>query len=430
MDFEVTAETELADNPEVQQKNGLLYVMPQSLSSSVNKTFIRQYAQRTQYGPGDTIVFDMNTGSRYIDPENCALMFTVSTTDGLPKVVDTTYTPFTDELGALSLINEIRVHAKSGVELERVQEVNQYAYLRAKLRENSDYWEKYASLWGGGRLKGVVADVPVNSQIGNTSTPTRILMPMKLLSGLFDPTVKGMKMPPGLLSGARIEISLENFGRAFDAAFNAQAGTSYVVNDPIITCMAHELTDSSQRVLNEESVENGLEYTYTRVFTAAEASASDTINIQVKKAVSQGLRAFAAPIPTATLNAQGPDSFISNINGYSNWQYRIGSNFYPQQRVDSTVEGYYTTLNIYNKNDTDGWFSNDLSYDEYLEDFSIMGAGFETDSRLNLTGVPINNSATLELQTNVTAAEEYKWFVFLEYVAVARSFLTNVDVKI
>lgn len=425
MDYEVKAESKLAGNDEVQAKNGLLYVMPQSLSSSLNKTFIRQQAQRSSYSPGETMVFDLNTGSRYIDPAKCMLMMDVST-DGIAQVTDTNYTPYNDELGAIALIEELHIHAKSGVELDRIQECNQYVHSKCKLKEGRLFWRQYASMWGGGTLDDG-GGVPILGQ--NGSTANRVAIPMHLISGLFNPTVKGMKCPPGLLSGARVEITLEEFGRAFSAAAGTGNATTYTITNPIIVMMSHELTDNSQAVLNDESVDNGLEYTYTRVFTAVEPSTSNTLNIQVKKAVSMGMRAFATSVETANLTDQAQLSFSDGLV-YSRYQYRVGSNFYPQQRIDTQTEGFYTTLDIYNKNETGGWFPSTMSYDNYLGN-TIMGASFETDSGLNLTGVPINNSATLALEATVVAGgTSYTHFVFLEYVAVARSFLTNVEVKI
>jgi len=441
MDPEVKTESTLAENPEIQSKNGLLYVMPQSLSSSTNKTFIRQQSQRQSYNQGDTMVFDMNTGDRYIDPENCMLMFDVRL-DGDVQT-NTKYTPFKSDVGALALMEEIHIHAKSGVELDRIDQVNQYAYTRAKLRENGDYWDKWATIWGGGF--GPDGIVKKHGRCGLNKQ--RIVIPMKILSGLFDPTVKGMKMPPGLLSGARIEITLEgNFGRCFGAAVDTQGGTRYFIDNPVIVCMAHELSDNSQRVLNEESVENGLEYTYTRVFTTVEPTTQSAINIQIKKAVSRGIRAFAVPVATAKVNDQVERFSFNGLAPYSKYQWRVGSQFYPQQKIDTISEGYWTTLNAYNKSPLSSWFSSSMSFDEYSTAVDtangnlngpnyIMGAGFETDSRLNLTGVPINNSATLTLEaTMVTGlgadSLNINWYVFLEYSAVARSFLTNVEVKI
>ena len=116
--------------------------------------------------------------------------------------------------------------------------------------------------WGADISTGVA---PKNAQCG--SVGTRVAIPLKVISGLFEPTVKGMKMPPGLISGARVEITLEKFARAFGPLVKpsgdttSTSATTYSVNNPIIICLAHELSDNSQMVLNEESVENGLEYT-------------------------------------------------------------------------------------------------------------------------------------------------------------------------
>ena len=422
------SQTQLAANPEIQAKNGLLYVLPQALASTVNKTYIRQAAQRSSYDEGDTIVFDLNTGSRYIDPENSYLMFDVFT-DGGPLTKDTNYTAFNKDVGALALLNEFHCHAKSGVELDRIQQVNQYAYSRAQQRENQDYWSRFASIFGGGTRPD--GGVPILGQC--SADPHRVAIPMKIISGLFDPVVKGMKMPPGLVSGARIEITLESFGRAFSANQGSDDSKTYTVTNPIIVMMSHELGDNSQRVLNEESTESGLEYTYPRVFTTLEPSSSNTVNIQIKKAVAQANRVFAVPILSSGATSQAADSFNSSLV-YTRYQYRVGSLFYPQQRIDTRVEGFMTTLNSYGKLTNMGWYSPHLTYDQYVDSENgrtILGVGLMKDDKINISGVPINNSATLELQATVAAGGvQRNWYVFMEYTACAKSFLTNVEVKI
>ena len=439
MDFEVKSEVKMAENPEIQSKNGLLYVMPQTLSSTVNKTFIRQQAQRQSYSEGDTMVFDINSGSRYIEPESCMLMFDV-TTDGVPLVTNSNYTPFKDDVGGLALIEEVHIHAKSGIELDRIQECNQYQYTKHKILSNSDWWDKWAPMWGGGSTErqtpaAGAPTVPRQSQCGNT-TARRIIIPMSLISGLFEPTVKGMKMPAGLISGARIEITLEEFGRAFGPAEGTGNATTYTVTNPIIVMQAHELGDSSQEVLNEISVDNGLEYSYTRVFTTVEPTSATSLNIQIKKAVSQGLRAFNVPILSTDISDQKSQESFKGTEPFTRYQFRIGSQFYPQQRIDTESEGYWTTMACYNKSPMANWFSPALSFDNYVGNNTltptiILGSSFESDQRLNLSGQPINNSATLTLEaTMVPGGGTYHQYLFLEYVAVARSFLTNVEVKI
>lgn len=428
-DFETKVETQIADNPEIQAKNGLLYVMPQSLSSTVNRTFIRQQSQRQTYLPGQTMVFDMNTGSRYIDPDNSFLYFDIFTDSATDKTLNVNYSPLKESVGALALIEEVHIHAKSGIELDRIQECNQYSYTKNLLKNGKDHYNDWARVWGGGDW--IAGHAPLNGQIGG-ATRTRVCLPMKLISGLFEPVIKGMKMPPGLLSGARIEITLESFGRAFSADVGASVATTYTVENPVIICMAHEMTDNTQATLNEVSVENGLEYTYCRCFTAVEPSTSNNINIQIKKAVSQGLRAFAVPVKSADYEARNADSFWSDLP-FTNYQWRVGSLFYPQQRVDSHIEGYITTTSIYDKGRVSGWNPPAISYDDYagVAPNFIQAAGFEQDSTINLAGCPINNSQNLTLESSVnTGGDEYRWQLFLEYIAVARSYLTNVEVKI
>ena len=459
MDFEVSTEGKLAANAEVQSKQGLLYVMPSSLSSSTNSTFIRQQSQRQTYLPGQTIVFDMNTGSRYIDPANSALQFDfdVSGTDDVDG--ETQFRTFSNNAGAVALIQELRIHSKSGTELERGQEVNQYVFTRAMLKQDSDYFKKYSSLWGGydplilGPERAVLAVDPANTTgtpyfppnarlwtgVDDNAMPTKhYVIPMAVISGLFDPTVSGMKLAPGALSGARIEIVLEDTFRAIGPginsanveAVNGVPITSYTVSNPFIECLSHELTDNSQRVLNQESVSNGLEYTFNRLYTTVETSSQRNINIQVKKAVSQGLKAFCIPILANDAVGQNAESFSSSL-GYINYNFRVGSRFHPQQKVDTVEEGYYVTQNIYNKHKTAGWYSNNMTVDDYKALQPVMGASLETDQALNLSGVPINNSNTLEFTAFVPepgAAVNY--YVFFEYVAVARSYLTNTLLKI
>ena len=427
MDFEVKTEGVLAESPEVQQKNGLLYELPQSLSSSVKKTYVEQQSQRTEYVPGQTMVFDMNVGSSFIDPENSYLTFDIASGDA--AATSSNYVPLKPRVGAIGLIKEIHIHAKSGVELDRIQDVNQYSICRSRLKNNSDYfvWSKQ---WGATNNADVTAGVPYLGRIGNVAK--KVSIPMKEISGLFCPTVKGMKMPNGLISGARIEITLESYARAFGTEQGTMNSTdTYTISDPVITCLYHTLTDNSMRVLNEESTENGLEYTYTRVFTTSEPTSQTASNIQIKKAVAQGVRALSCCIATDKLADSAENSFDGDY-AYTSAQWRIGSMFYPQQRMDNLTDIYQHSMNTYNKQPSSDWWGFNYDIDNYYDSTRnmIIGSSFETDQRLNLSGIPINNSATLTLECTTEAGGSRTIFVFLEYVAVATSYLTNVDVKI
>ena len=51
----------------------------------LNKTFEKEYAQRQSYSESDTIVFDINSGSSYIDPTTCMLSFKLNVTGEAEK---------------------------------------------------------------------------------------------------------------------------------------------------------------------------------------------------------------------------------------------------------------------------------------------------------------------------------------------------------
>jgi hypothetical protein len=410
---------DMGANDEVLLLNGLKYEMPQSLSTVLNRTMIKNYANRNEFKSGETIIFDLNTGSRYISPEECALKFTVE--------LKGSGTGALSSAGIACLIRELRIFSKSGTELDRVQDLNQYVYHKQQYEESSDSLLKYGELYGG---LGATLDA---GEVLNVGTPDDFLIPMNKISGLFKPTVAGMMLPPGIIGGARIELVLETVGRAI--ADPSSTVTDFVITNPELHLMSSELSSNTQRILNEEASTNGLEYTYTRVFSASQTTDSTSINIQCKKAVSQALRVFCAPKLNANVDNIAVNSFSSSIAGDSNivnYYYRVGSNFHPQQRVNSNKEAMWVTQGAYAKHEKRGWYSSGLGFTDYLTYFNGVGVGLETHTRINLAGVPLSNSQVLELQASVIPAggQSVKYYIFLEYVCVARGFLTNCTVKI
>jgi len=426
-----------SNNAQVLHKNGLVYKMPQSLSTTVDKTFIKNYAQRQTYESSkkDTIIFDVNSGSKYVDPENCALMFDLVVT-GTGIGGDTRFRfDESAHVGAKAIFDSILITAKNGTELDRINALNYYSMVKCKYSKNSECGQDMAELSGVGTegLEDAVAQ--------------RFVVPLKDISGLFNPVVKGMKMPASLISGARIELTLASANRALQrydpVAVDSGSGTNiqFQVRDAQLIMLCHELNSNTARVLNSESASNGLEYTYTRSFVTNIPTTQTSVNIQVKKAVSQGLRVFTLPVPTATINDVAVDSFksrssllLSNPTGKANFSYRVGSNFYPQQKITSKEENLYVTYDCFGKNQDCESKGTSVTKDEHENEILVLGVSLESDSRLNLSGTPINNSNSLELEAQFTSeageGSGTNYITALEYVSVARCFLTNVSVKI
>jgi hypothetical protein len=391
-------------NAMVLQTNGLRYVMPKPLSTSLVRTFKKQYSQRQTYGPAETIVFDFNVSGQ-VDPEVSYLTFKLSS--------DQAFAFADGSVG--NIIREIRIQSKNGVELDRIQNFNAWNYIRINTMEDGD------ELAFKGLLTG--------HQIANfVAAGAQFVLPCSHLSGLFRPHVKGQKIPSHMLSGARIEITLENVNRALIGNGN----TTYTVEKPTFNLMEHTLNDNTLKVLTEESANNGLEYVYDRVFTSIETTNNNTLHTQIKKAVSQATCVVTTVHLANAQSQQNADSFATTppANGvFEKYQYRIASNYFPQLAVDNVAEAYMVSQSAFNPERVKGWNSNN-GVVNYNSDQFHVSVPLKSDHEISSSGLAINNSATLALEYESSDAQNKIYYTFLVYTALARCFLNQVTVKI
>ena len=391
-------------NSMVLATNGLRYIMPKPLSTTLVRTFKKQYSQRQTYSSTDTIVFDLNVTGQ-VDPELSYLVLKVSS-DG-----DFAF----GQNGVLSLIRDIRISSKNGVELDRIQSFNAWSHLYLSHMVDSDKINK------DGRLAGV-----------NTESLQNVAhvfcVPLSWLSGLFRPHVKGQKVPSHMLSGARIEIQLESVARALQSPAGGPS-TQYTVESPTLVLMEHTLNDNSLKILTEESSNNGLEYVYDRVFTSIETSSNSIVNTQIKKAVSQATSVITTVHDPSKQNAIVENSFdsldISSSNVFKKFQYRLGSNYFPHQAVDTEEEAYRVTESTYDNKtvvSANTWIN-------YLLKFFAVGVPLKTEHSISSSGLAVNNSATIALEFEGDSSNKV-YYTFLVYTALARTFLQQTTVKI
>lgn len=410
-------------NDLIMTKNGLMYKMPQSLSTTVDRTFRREYAQRASYNAGDTMVFDLNTGTSYVDPQNAMLVFDV--TCAFAATVDTNeVVSFGSGCGAASLIEEIRLISKNGTELDRIQNAN----ILAKITRDWTYDTQGAAY----------LEMALNNQgfpAPGTGTKKAVI-PLKLISGFFRPTVKDMLIPAGLMSGMRIEITLAPASRALFKSTGTGTGLSYTVTDPEMLLMLHQLNDPTQAILMSESANNGLEYTYPSYFATTLTTVQTSINEQVKKAVSQCTRVFATAFDVSGADSvllETKDGFETvSATDLTNYQYRVGSSYYPQNPIDNSLESWYIAAATFGKNsNTDAPSSVDYASYHTGNKF-LVGSPLQTSDRLNLSGLPINNSSILEIRLQLAngGGLSRQLVVFMEFISVARTFINKSTLKI
>lgn len=391
--------------------NGLLYRMPQSLSVCVNRTFKKEYAQRSSCSENDTIVFDINTGSSYVDPSSCMLSFDFEV-ESKSGTGDYTF----GSGMATNLIKEIRILSKNGCEVDRTQNAN----ILAKIHRDYLY-----SKDSDGMLTNAGSD-----RIFNVGQRYTFVIPLSLLSGFFRPTVKGMKIPAGLSSGLRVEFITEKTKRALMSA-SGTVDTKYTIYNPEMLFMCMDLNDPTQAVLMKNSAETGLEYTFPSYFSSPVTTSSNSINEQVKKAVAQCTRAFTTVFKKDEVEDIKEDGFKSlDASSFETFQYRVGSNYYPKKLVSNIAEAWYVTSAAFNNNFES--MPNPMTLSDYIDGgMFVIGVPLETDTRLNLSGLPTNNSNVLEVRIELDAkGEDLEYIIFIEHITVARTFINKTSIKI
>jgi hypothetical protein len=407
-------------DPSVMSANGLYYKMPQPLSSSVNRTFKREYSQRQSYSNGDTIIFDWNTGSSYVDPCSCLLSFDLTATAQTAPSGGDAVSFGTNS--AVALIQEIRILSKNGAEIERLQNVGvlskiltdyQYSVEGQKMLTGAGYGTSYA---GG--------------------VKTKVVIPMSLISRFFSPIVKNQKIPAGLASGLRIEITTAAPARSLTRTAGTGTDFTYLIEDPEMLLMLHTLNDSTQAVLMEESATNGLEYTFLSSFHTPVSGSSLRINEQIKKAVSQCCRVYSAVYDSVDVNDELKDGYSSvDADRLVNFQYRVGSDYYPHKSVNDKIEAWMIAETAFNKVRDIRMFPSNVNFTDYNTTGKfIVAHPLESDGALNLSGVPLNNSNTLELRLELNDGGSpgivRTTDIFIDFVTVVRTFINKSSIKI
>lgn len=406
--------------------NNLVYEQPKALSLAVNRTYNNQYFQRSDYtgSKSTTCIIDWNSGTQYINTENSFLTFKLTVTGG-----DANF----GSGSAMNIFNEIRIKTRSGVEIDRLELANLWSL------KDSTYQKPDSYLKTMGTAQGFSANrLTSDPAMLIDGVAKRFCLPLSVLSPFFRPMKKQL-LPPQLASGLKVEMVLEDFRTALVKKSITDL-TGYTISDIRFVLDAVDLTDDTQRTINMESASEGLEYAYERIYTSVSNLPAGQLSLsaQVQKAVSQACFATAMTIKSDDRVNQNVDSFASTGFPYKSYQFRLGSLYFPHQRVlltdvQDASEPYTLAMSTYDKL-RHIYAEPSLNLDTYKQTQGVIATSFEKDQNLNMSGLPINNSRVLELNLeylntipsqNPTGLDV---IVFLQYCSVSRSYIDNTAV--
>lgn len=420
--------------------NNLVYVSPENLSLAVNRSYQKMFFQKQTYASQETARIDLNSGTSYIDPENSYLKFSVQLTvaSGSPNAYCS--------LGSGSAMNFIRtvtIRSKSGVELARDEFANVYSRINVLNTESAEYLRTVGSVEGWD-VPSIQTGVFTNTYNLSNETKIAYSLPLKRLSTFFDPK-KNNLLPACLVSGLSIELIFENVAQAIVLIQSSPpvvpaSVTGYTISDISLNCDCIQLTDDSQKTLNSISSNNGLEVTYSRIYTSINDVPNSTTNInaQIRKAVSNASHAVAVIMDPTKINNINVDSFATLRPDFSSIQWRLGSLYFPNQPIQPVPNAYqFDIVDLFNMNKmTYNKFKQShnesvVSYDMFKErGCGSICVSLERTQELELSGLALNNSRVLELDGQFSQPQSRSVYVFLVYNCVSRSYIDNVSVGI
>lgn len=438
--------------------NDLNYILEPDLSCAVNATHKNHFFQSPTYTNNQRAICILNSGADYIDTTRSTLNFSLQNSS------DNAY-HFGPTGSVLNIFNRITISTRSGDELSRIRGANLLCASKIPYVFDRDWLSSIGSAIGFG-----------NSIRANSTKYFSV--PLYLLTDLFG---YGRLLPSMLMSGLRIEIEWESTALAFqqqtdepavlseftldtttdpndqevsytagDAAAPAEETDDYTVGNIFINAKSVQLTDATQRALNELSAVNGLEIVYPDWETTETTISVNSVNMEVRKASSRALQAIVRMrlSDNITDSPFGKDCFAGDMS-VTQYQWQLGSLYFPQQPVksrsgnaaDMEPEAYTMTLDAFNKLKPTarppavGLISCPLSLAQnpksarFGDIASVLAVTLERSSLFNLSGVPINNSRVLSFQANFDDADDRTITIFLKYVKLARVFLNNVEVE-
>jgi hypothetical protein len=377
------------------------------------------------------MIFDIQTGSAFVDPQASYFRFVV-------KPADSLHSFGSGSVG--NIFTRVVVRTATGKELSRVEDANLLIKMM-DVWQNSYDWKTTA-----GSAQGYSSE-PITATRYSSIVPSTgklFIIPFQTVMPCMSP--HGAKLvPPNLMSGLRIELTLAGANDAFCSSNQGSLTSlaSYEVLNVEAHLKTHELADAFQRKIQEMSVQ-GLNYLYKEHFhtIVSPGTGSSNINFDVKKACSKALTARIVSRLSTDLTTAGKDRMSSYEYSYTSHQAKIGSDYFPNAPLaitgsptaNNVNEAYYYAL--YAQDKLDRWNPAGVSATEYLGaaptgsvndvySSGVIAYNFNKSNVSDMAGYTISNSRALLVDLIQDTAENVRLDVYLTFLRLAKVYQSN-----
>jgi hypothetical protein len=397
------------------QVNRMLYKMPPSISIANSRHYQTGFPQQTAYTAGRTIVFDSQTGSAFIDGKTSYLKLRL-TTDNLGDF---------GKGSAMSLVERVVVRSRQGKELSRLEGASIINNVNDRFTCPQG-WFGTAGPAEGYPLQGDITAYNQGLGTSNFAGGVVFVLPVHKLCPCLN---QDKLLPPQLMEGLRIEITLQTAADAFLGAV-----TNYTVDQIELKWDAYDIADQFKRAVMEMAASQGLNLVHKEWYRTIVAATATQYDFDIKKAASKALQVVTIPRLTSQLNDVGQDANKCETYDFSRQQYHIGSVYYPNSPLDTAdqtaagnKESFWWTLAAYRS--LPCRMFQDVSPATYTSQFGVSSASLNKSQTSDIQGTIINNSRALLAELQFATSADRRLDSYLCHLRAVKVFPSNVVVR-
>ena len=419
------------------QVNKLNYALPPSIGIASKCTHQTNFSNQNIYQPSSTIIFDVQTGSQFVDAAASYLKFVVK--------------PETGKAGnwgagsAANIVERVVVRLSNGTEMSRLEDASLFVKMYDVAMKNTNWRDTLGANQGYNPLDFPSRTANVYGEAVPTTGKTFII-PVQCLMPCMSPH-GGALLPPNAMSGMRIELTLRSTADAFCAQNQVSfenPPTTYTVERPEIHWKVYELADQFQQAIQQMAKSTGLNLLWKEQFHTiiSPGGAATSINFDIKKACSKALKARMLTRLNSVINQVGADKHASAVFNYDSQQAHIGSDYFPNQKltlttvdINSIAEPYYYAM--YAQDKLEYWSPSGVAPKEFL---GVVLTGSKTNDIYNsghlaynfvksnvsdLSGYTTSNSRALLVDLQLASAQDVRIDCYLEFLRLSKLYLSN-----
>ena len=434
MEINMQPESRLTDS--LLGVNELSYQMPPSLGIATQARHREEFAQINSYtvssgGGGQTVVFDSQTGSSFVDPKASYYVFNISHNSAVPIGFGS---------GSIAnVINTVTVRSRTGKEIGRYENFNLLCKYMDRVNESQEFLSSTL------KAQGYSVNT-VGTSYGDAVPGTGKTYILRMSSIPCFCPVNSKLLPAQLMEGLRVEFRLEASVIAFCPITNTtpvSTGLTYTLNRPSVQYKCYDLADAFARQIAMVASKSGLRLLHKEIFHTITSTAGSQLNFDIKKAASKALNCMCVLRDTKSTTDPDFDCFASKVNDIVRYQANIGSVYWPNQPLTiPAVTDYYQSYyySMYGAGKIYGGFPSSLvpeqwagtndaeiKNDVYNNNFIMINLNSSNVS--DLVGMTVNNSRALLLDIlRATSGTEVRLDSFLTHLRATTVFTSNVTV--